>query len=216
MHLRGHGHSFAPPSDDPSSWTYDALAADVLAVADEEGATRALGVSLGAGALLALATSAPNRWSRLVLAMPAALDRPRSAESVAVGRKLADAVDVGDHTTIVRLLIELQPPQVRGRMDLKVWARRHADWLARTPVSRALRALPGQAPVPDLTALTALEVPVLVLGQADDPTHPLEVAEKVAGLLPQAQLVVSDVPWLWGARDRLREVVGEFLNPGVG
>ena len=35
-------------------------------------------------------------------------------------------------------------------------------------------------------------------------------------LLQRAELVVSDVPWLWGGRDRLRQVVGGFLNPVVG
>ena len=50
--LRGHGGSTAPESAD--GWTYEALAGDVRAVADAVGATRALGVSLGAGALAQL------------------------------------------------------------------------------------------------------------------------------------------------------------------
>ena len=215
-HLRGHGASFAPPADEPDAWTYPALADDVVAVADEERATQALGVSLGAGALLAAAVRDPHRFTRLVLALPAAVDRPRQAEQVAAAAALADAVDAGDHTTMVRLLVELQPQPVRRRMDLRVWARRHADWLARTPVSRALRAFPGQVPVPDVAALLAVDVPVLVLAQADDPTHPVAVAEQLAAALPRAELAVSDVPWIWGARDRLREVVGGFLTPVVG
>ena len=40
--------------------------------------------------------------------------------------------------------------------------------------------------------------------------------EGEADLLQRAELVVSDVPWLWGGRDRLRQVVGGFLNPVVG
>lgn len=213
VHLRGHGHSVAPPADDAEAWTYPALAADVESVADDEGATRAVGVSLGAGVLLAAAVRAPGRFSRLVLAMPASLDQPRPPEAVAAAEQLADAIDAGDHTSIVRLLTALQPPAVRGRADLRLWARRHADWLARSTVSRALRRLPREVPVTEPAALAGVDAPVLVLAQTDDPVHPLAVAEQVAGLLPRAELVVSEVPWLWGGRDRLREVVGGFLDP---
>ena len=37
------------------------------------------------------------------------------------------------------------------------------------------------------------------------------LAEQLAAALPDATLEVSDVPWIWGARDRLRAVVGGFL-----
>lgn len=211
LHLRGHGHSPAPPADQPKAWTYGALADDVAAVADDEGATRAVGVSLGAGALIALAGREPGRFERLVLAMPAALDRPRPADQVAAAAALADAVDAGDQPEISRLLIALQPPAARGRMDLRIWARRHADWLARTPVARALRTFPALAPLADPGELAAVTAPVLVLAQRDDPVHPLAVAEQLAAALPDATLEVSDVPWIWGARDRLRAVVGGFL-----
>lgn len=212
LHLRGHGRSVAPPADQPGAWTFDGLADDVVAVADEETATRALGVSLGAGALLALACRRPARFERLVLALPAAVDRPRPPEQVAAAAALADAVDAADQAQIARLLLELQPPAARGRMDVKVWARRHADALARTAVSRALRTLPGQHPVSAADELRAVAVPVLVLAQRDDPTHPVAVAEQLAQALPDAELQVSDVPWVWGARDRLRDAVASFLN----
>jgi 3-oxoadipate enol-lactonase len=47
FHFRGHGRSDAPPGP----WTFGDLATDLRAVADLAGATRALGVSMGAGAL---------------------------------------------------------------------------------------------------------------------------------------------------------------------
>jgi 3-oxoadipate enol-lactonase len=46
--LPSHGDE---PDAPAGYWRYDRIAADVLAVADEVGATGALGVSLGAGAL---------------------------------------------------------------------------------------------------------------------------------------------------------------------
>jgi pimeloyl-ACP methyl ester carboxylesterase len=216
MHLRGHGGSPAPDVDEPGAWTYQALADDVVAVADVTGPTQGLGVSLGAGALLVAAVRRPDRFARLVLALPATVDQPRPPAAVEHAERLADAVDAADHAGIVRLLTELQPDAVRSRMDLRVWARRHADWLAGTPVSRALRTLPAEVPFPNPSVLASVDVPVLVLAQRDDPTHPVAVAEQLAELLPHAELVVADQPWLWGARQRLREVVGEFLNPVVG
>ncbi|MGH3716985.1 MAG: alpha/beta fold hydrolase, partial [Micromonosporaceae bacterium] len=50
LHMRGHGGS-SPLTPD---WQYADLAGDVAAVADATGATQALGVSLGAGALCRL------------------------------------------------------------------------------------------------------------------------------------------------------------------
>lgn len=47
-------------------------------MADAHGATQALGVSMGAGALLWLLAREPARFSRVVLLLPAALDGPRT------------------------------------------------------------------------------------------------------------------------------------------
>ncbi len=79
--LRGHGGSTGPPSDD--GWTYEGLGDDVRRVADETSATRALGVSLGAGALLRLLAQTPDRFERVVLALPGPVTDPREPELLA-------------------------------------------------------------------------------------------------------------------------------------
>ncbi|MEN3309940.1 MAG: 3-oxoadipate enol-lactonase, partial [Micromonosporaceae bacterium] len=66
--FRGHGRSRAPGV----RWTYADLAADLAAVAGATGATRALGVSLGAAALCRLVAGAPGRFERLVFVLPGA------------------------------------------------------------------------------------------------------------------------------------------------
>src|SRR3954468_6809679 len=48
FHFRGHGESSSPPG----AWSYDDIGAELLAVADHFGARRALGASMGAGAIL--------------------------------------------------------------------------------------------------------------------------------------------------------------------
>ena len=61
FHFRGHGRSDAPPGP----WSFADLADDLRAVADRAGATRALGVSMGAGALCRLLASTPERFERI-------------------------------------------------------------------------------------------------------------------------------------------------------
>ena len=68
---RGHGRSPLPPGP----FDHAVLAADLERVADGCGATGALGVSMGAGALLSLLARRPDRFERVVLVLPAALDR---------------------------------------------------------------------------------------------------------------------------------------------
>ena len=88
LHFRGHGASSAPETP----WTYDALAGELLAVADHVGATRALGVSLGAGALLRILADEPRRFDRLVLVLPGALDRPRGDAATRRLQQMGDYV----------------------------------------------------------------------------------------------------------------------------
>ncbi len=208
--LRGHGGSQAPGSED--GWTYDGLAADVRAVADAVGATRALGVSLGAGALVRLLADEPDRFHRVVLALPGPADAERDAELLAVTDDLADAVDANDPIAIGAALVRMQPEASRGRGDVRLWARRHAAELDGGAVSGALRHLPRQAVLPSLDALGAVTASVLVLTQRRDAMHPVLAAEALAAAIPGARLEVSDTPWIWGGRSQLREKVSEFLN----
>lgn len=208
--LRGHGASPAPTTDD--GWTYAGLAADVRTVADTVGASRALGVSLGAGALLRLLVDEPARFERVVLALPGPVVTSRDAALREVTDALADAVEANDPIAMGRALVRLQPAAARGRTDVRLWARRHAADLGGTAVSGALRHLPRQQVLPTLDALGAVTASVLVLGQRDDEVHPLGAAEALAAAIPGARLAVSDVPWIWGARTALRETVSGFLN----
>jgi pimeloyl-ACP methyl ester carboxylesterase len=95
FHFRGYGAS--APAAKPL--TYPALEADLRAVVDHVGATRALGVSMGAGALCRLLASTPLRFERLVFALPAALDRPRT-DTAPDGLELAEAAPLSDRTVL--------------------------------------------------------------------------------------------------------------------
>jgi len=209
LHFRGHGASTAPDSP----WTYDALAAEARAVADHVGADRALGVSLGAGALLRVVAAEPGRFARLVLVLPATIDRPRADPAVLRMQRMADHVERGEVDAVAELLVAEQPAAARSRPDVRVWAERQAQRLAGSSVARALRELPSLHPLADRSELARVECPVLVVAQRDDEAHPVEIAEELAEGFPYAQLKVFDAGGvLWTHRRALRELIGGFLS----
>lgn len=209
LHFRGHGASSAPDSP----WTYDALADELRAVADEVGASRALGVSLGAGTLLHVVAAQPARFERLVLALPAAIDQPRSDPAVRRMQQMADHIDRGDLAAVADVLVQEQPVAARSRDDVRVWADKQAQRLAESSVTRALRELPSQCPLTDRGVLAEVRCPVLVIAQEDDEAHPVEIAKELTDALPRAELeVFDDGGVLWGHRRTLRELIGGFLH----
>jgi pimeloyl-ACP methyl ester carboxylesterase len=209
LHFRGHGASSAPAGP----WTYAALADELQAISDHVHATRALGVSLGAGALLRLAAERPDRFQRLVLVLPASLDRPRGDGAPARLQQMAAHVEAVDAEALAGLLRAEQPAGARGRSDVAAWARSHARHLLGIGVATALRELAAQVPLDDRGALEAVRAPVLVVGQHGDEAHPARVAEELAGVLPRARLAMFDADGiLWSHRRELRELVAGFLN----
>ncbi len=173
-------------------------------------------MSLGAAALLRLLADEPSRFERVVIALPGVLTASRSDADLAVTDALADAVvagPAGDPVAIAGALVAMQPEAVRGRTDVKLWARRHAAELGgRSGIAEAIRRMPRAVALPSLGVLDGVTAEVLVLAQRDDRLHPVESAEQLAAALPNAQLAVSDVPWVWGGRSALRETVSGFLN----
>lgn len=221
MHLRGHGRSVAPSGP----FGYADLAAEVWSVADRPDvrADRALGVSMGAGAILAGLARDPDRFDRVVLVLPAAIDRPRSDASMRALETLAARVESGDVEAVTEHLVQDQPVAVRDDPAVRTWARGQAGQLLTSGVATALRTLPQQVPVPDRSLLARVRCPVLVLAQEGDDTHPVAVAEELAAALPGAVLRVSGSGGImWADRRETRDLVGTFLagreedRPSVG
>ncbi|QDO87638.1 alpha/beta hydrolase [Ornithinimicrobium ciconiae] len=210
LHFRGHGNSASP--DGP--WEYAGLAAELWAVADHVGASQALGISMGAGALCAGLVSDPDRFDRLVLVLPAAIDRPRDDTAMRRLGALADLVDSRDQDAVAAHLLGSEPASVRAEPAVQQWARGQAARLVGTDVARALRTLPALAPLPDRAMLAHVTAPVLLLAQQGDPTHPESVARELAEVLPGAILqVLPPGGIMWEHRSRVRDLVGAFLTP---
>jgi pimeloyl-ACP methyl ester carboxylesterase len=187
-------------------WTYPSIGADLECVADEVGATRALGVSMGAGGLTELLTRRPDRFDRVALLLPAALDKPRATPAMWAFEQLADAVEAGD----VDGLRALVAAEVPAGIAVGEHISSRVDALLR--LGPALRLLPEQVPTDDASALQAVRSKVLVIGAVGDPLHPEQVARDVAAALPNGRLELIDSPApLLTHRREVRALLVDFL-----
>lgn len=213
LQFPGHG---GRPSSGPQ-WTYAGLADELEAALRETAATRALGVSMGSGALLRLLAERRVELERAVIVLPPALDVPAVTDPDAdtpVARRLArlrGAVEHGDHEAAAAALADDLPASVQQIPEARAWFAQRARALVETDQSDGL-SLITQAPVRDAAALAGVETPVLVLTHEDDPAHPVTAAEQVAGALPNAELVVLPAgSILWLGRAAVEETLRGFL-----
>lgn len=208
--FRGHGASGVPADAD---WSYAALSRDLRAVADATGATRAVGVSMGAAAILGVLAGTPDRFERCVLLLPAILDQPRT--DVAAGRlgQVAQRIEAGDVEAVAELLLTEMPRELRDSPAVRGYVAERAAQLSGRGVAGLVRALATSQPVRDRVLLAAVAAPCLVIGQERDDTHPARIAREIAATLPNARLHVFDEPGgLWTHRAALRRLVPEFLD----
>jgi pimeloyl-ACP methyl ester carboxylesterase len=207
--FRGHGRSDAPEG----RWTYADLARDLRAVADLTGATRALGVSLGAGALCRLLADDPARFERIVLFLPAVLDTPRPAAARERLEALLDAIDEGDSSQVAAVLAQDIPPSLRGSNTAWSFLRQRMEQLMGDGLAPGLASLPEQVAVADRSLLAEVTAEALVIGCHGEELHPVAVAQQLAEVLPRATLHVYDKPGvLWTGRADLRDRIATFLN----
>ena len=207
--FRGHGGSGVPGDGD---WSYAALSRDVRAVADATGATRAVGVSMGAAAVLGVLAADPARFERCVFFLPAILDAPRADVAVTRLGRLAARIEEGDTGAVVELLSAELPRPLRGSAEVEAYVRSRAAALSGPGVAGLVRALVSSRPVADRVLLASGGAPCLVVGQEGDEVHPAQVARELAAALPNARLHVFDSPGgLWAHRAELRRLVSAFL-----
>jgi 3-oxoadipate enol-lactonase len=211
LRFRGHGRTQAFDG----RWDYRAVAGELRAVADEVGATQALGVSLGAGALLRLLVTTPRRFRRIAFVLPPPLPGYRHPAATAAWTAMADLVVAKDVDGVAAALLHAQPAPVRALTQAHRYYARVARDLVDGPgdTVTALRTFPSADPVADMAALQRVEAPALVIGQRDDPLHPIESGVALADALPNGKLHVLGRPGaLWLDRAELRGVLSGFLG----
>ena len=185
--FRGHGHSSAPPE---GSYRFADFARDLEAVADAYGATRAVGTSLGAGAITHLLGRNPDRFDRMVFLLPAALDVP-----------------LGDHVEFDRMaeLLESLPRDdaieailsEAGRLDSyerAPWLREFDMllWQDMNPigVARAIREVVRDVAIADRELLRKVTAPTMLICREGDAMHPAALGRVLAELMPSTDLIV--------------------------
>ena len=201
--FRGHAHSGTP---EPGHYAFADFADALHTVATTYGATRAVGTSLGQGAITHLLGRDPDRFERIVFVLPAALDL-----------KMTDHARF-DH--VAHLLETLPVDQAveaivadskrRAEYDEKPWLRELDLFLWQdlnaVGVARSIREITRDTAIADRGLLRAVTAPTLILCQEGDEIHPLELGEVLAELMPNAELIVM------GSEDellaRLPELVG--------
>jgi 3-oxoadipate enol-lactonase len=207
--FRGHGRSSAPPT----GYRFEDFADDLDTVAATYEATRAIGTSLGVGAIANLVIRDPDRFERMVWLLPAALDLPFGFKDRY--RELAASLD-GKTPEEALATIVSDPERVaqyvqtpwKLEVDKIMWEHQHPDGLA-----RAIREVIDDWPVPDRELLRAVKAPTLLICIEGDDIHPAELGRIMHDLLPSSELLMfeSEIALLQ-AIPLLVDRVGAFLT----
>ena len=185
--FRGHGHSSTP---EPDAFRYADFARDLDAVARTTEATRAVGTSLGAGALAHLLEREPDRFERLVFLLPAALEGPIGPSPLF--ERTAELLETLPRDEAIEAILEGSgrarsyetQPGLR-EFDLLLWQDMNP-----VGVARAIRGVVHDAAVTDLGALATVRAPTLVIAREGDSIHPASVARALAEVMPNAEAIV--------------------------
>jgi len=210
--FRGHGHSSAPAT----GFSFTDMAGDLEKVAAAYDTTRAVGTSMGAGAICNLLCERPDRFERIVLLLPAGLDSPfRHPERFL---RYADALEeLPKDEAIERILDDpdrvepyLRAPWLRD-VDRSMWQ----ELTDPAGLGRAIRGIVADFPVRDRELLRRVTAPVLLIAREGDVIHPAALARTLAELLPNADLVVlrDEVDMLESMPALVMRTV-QFLGPG--
>ncbi|MFB7946065.1 alpha/beta fold hydrolase [Kitasatospora phosalacinea] len=183
---RGHGESTGRAVS--ADYRYSSLAADLLALCDHLSPgvpVSGFGASMGSATVLWAALARPERFERLVLAIPAvawAAREPRRS-GLRAAAALVERRGRGVLDTAARLsgppAVLAGAPRYTTEFDL-----------AEPLLPAALRAS-AESDLPAPEALRGLPHPVLLLAWDTDPRHPLATARTLAAHLPNARLHVS-------------------------
>jgi len=182
---RGHGTTGGPP--DPAAYRWPRLAEDLLALMDHLGVERAPagGASMGCATVLHAAVRAPARFERLILAIPPTAWASRAGQAEVYERS-ATVVEAQGKAAWLEL--------ANAAPKAAIFEADPTPFDADIPEELLPFVLRGAAasdlPAPE--ALAGIAVPALVLAWATDAGHPVSTAERLAELLPDAELHVAE------------------------
>jgi pimeloyl-ACP methyl ester carboxylesterase len=212
LDCRAQGRSEA---SDPSQFSIQTFADDVLAFADSRSVQRFSvgGISMGAAIALNIAVNHPNRVTALILARPAwAWEKgPENMQPLAEvaaylvggGKEAFEKSDLGQ-----RLAIEA-PDNLASMLGF-------FDRPDLATTARLLSAIAADGPGVSREQAAAIKVPTLVIGNGLDLVHPMPLAQMLARQIPGAQYVEIAPKSLDKAvhAQEFKEAVRKFLSGG--
>jgi 3-oxoadipate enol-lactonase len=137
----------------------------------------------------------------------------RPPAAVARLARLFAAIESGEAAAMAQAVEAEMPPSVRNSPAGWAYLRQRVEQLQQDGLAPELDTLWREPALPSLEPLRAVTAAVLVIGCVGDEVHPVSVAERLAGVFPQATLHVYDRPAvLWTNRQELRERISGFLN----
>jgi pimeloyl-ACP methyl ester carboxylesterase len=183
--FRGHGHSSSPER----GYRFADFARDFDAVARAYGGTNAFGTSLGAGAICHLIEEEPDRFEKLLFLLPAGIDLEFQHKDRML--RTAELIDGHSREEAIELLLN-DPERLAGYLDypfLRDLDQQLVADINPIGVPRAIREVIEDHPIKDRERLRDVTAPTLIIAREGDPIHPMVVAEILAELLPNAELL---------------------------
>src|SRR3954453_12910852 len=215
---RGHGES--SPAPGPDAYEYADMVRDLETVVASVGTPVVLvGNSMGAATAAAYALENPERVSALVQITPGFRGGERDDADLAEWDRLADGMSRGGVDGFMEAFEPPEEPRFR-EAALKFTRQRLERHEHPEAVADALRVVPRSVAFDGLEALSALEMPALVVGSRDesDPGHPLALAQAYAEHLPNASLLVEDQgesPLAWQGAQLSRAIEAFLRDSGL-
>jgi pimeloyl-ACP methyl ester carboxylesterase len=207
--FRGHGHSSSPLT----GYRFADFARDLEAVADAYGAEVACGTSLGAGALCSLLARKPDRFDKIVMLLPAGLDRPFGLKDRLL--KTATMIDGKSVAEAVRTLLD-DPERAENYERfpfLRDLDEENLATLNPVGIPRAIREIVNDWPLEDRDQMRAVTAPTLLIARRGDDIHPAIVAEILADIMPNAELMMfEDGESMFRGIPAILAKVNEFLR----
>lgn len=189
----------------PDGLGFDDLVEIARTLAHTEGATQALGVSLGSAVLLRWLITHPGDLSRAVLYLPAAVSTPRPAGRLQRALSSEEAL----HEYVAGEL----PDSIAQSTLAQRWMTARAEALRRTGIMAYAHMLEGEAPVNDPSRTDAVTTRLLAIGAEGDRLHPVAVATEAAASFPHGEShIFEQAAPLWTARRELRGILSGFLS----
>ena len=185
MDCPGHGQSPLPDGVIPS---FNYYADQLVELLDEIQVKKAIfgGISMGAGIAVNMALRYPDRVQGMVLIRPAWLAEKypgnlkillTAAQYMQNGGGKGPFEQLEDFQAIAR------PLPKAGSSVLGVFSATQ-----RPEIATVLKAMVGDAPFETLDSLAHIKQPCLIIGNENDPLHPLQIAESWHRALPYSQL----------------------------